>query len=823
MKHKNERSLSESRPQHSPDNAIKGGALEHLIFGNRLWIVAVCALFTLLMAYQATELKLNASFEQMIPSDHPYILNYLETKDDVYGLGNSVRITVANNKGTIFDKEYLATLKAISDEVFLLPGTDRMGVKSLWTPNTRWMGVTEVGLEGGPVIPNDYDGSERSIQELRKNIERSNLIGHMVGFDRSSSVIFLPLADRSPQTGEPLDYDEFAGLLEDIRSKYGSESVAIHITGFAKIIGDLMDGLRSILLFFLASVLIAGIVLFWYSRCVRSTLAVLGCSLVAVVWQLGLLPTLGYSLDPYSILVPFLVFAIGMSHGAQKMSGIMQDTSLGATRLDAAQLTFRRLFKPGLTAILSDALGFLVLVVIGITAIQNLAVTASIGVAVLILTQLILLPILMSYMGVGKAACERVRRRSQLELSGGGSKGFWYRLSKLTLRRSAVMVVSAHLVVGAGAYIIGQDVQVGDVHEGAPELRADSRYNQDVAYENEHYGAGTDIFAVLVRAPDGACSNYDTLMKMDALEWRLRALPSVDSTASLSGMARHVLAGLSEGHPKWLDLLANQSMLNFVTANAPRELYNIQCNTMPVLAYLNDHRAGTLNEVSAVAQAFAEENNTEDVQFLLAAGTAGIQAATNEVVEKADRVMLVLVYAAVILLSLVTFRSWRAVVCAIIPLIFVSIVCKALMVGLGIGVKVATLPVIALGVGVGIDYALYVMSALIAQLRVGASLQQAYYRSLLATGRVVLLTGVMMAIAVSTWFISPIKFQADMGILLAFMFLGNMICCLVLLPALSYFLMSKHVVKGSSPEGSYGEKIEVQSSRLCEKLAASAV
>ena len=823
MKHKNEQSSSDNRPQHSPENVIKGGFLERLIFSNRLWIVVACALFSLVMAYQATGLKLNASFEKMIPTDHPYIINYLETKDDVYGLGNSVRITVANTKGTIFDKEYLATLKAISDEVFVLPGTDRMGVKSLWTPNTRWMGVTEVGLEGGPVIPNDYDGSERSIQELRKNIERSSLIGQLVGFDRSSSVIFLPLSDRDPQTGEPLDYDEFAGLLEEIRSKYGSETVAIHITGFAKLVGDLMDGLRSILLFFLASVFIAGIFLFWYSRCVRSTLAVLGCSLVAVVWQLGLLPTLGYSLDPYSILVPFLVFAIGMSHGAQKMNGIMQDISLGATRLDAARFTFRRLFKPGLTAILSDALGFLVLMAISIAAIQNLALTASLGVAVLIFTQLILLPILMSFMGVGRAACERVQRQAQLENSGGSRKGFWHSLSKLTLRPFAVVVVLAHLVIGAGAYVIGQDVQVGDVHEGAPELRADSRYNQDVAFENKHYGAGTDIFAVLVRTPDGACANYDTLMKMDALEWRLRALPGVDSTASLSGMARHVLAGLSEGHPKWLDLLSNQSMLNFVTANASRELYNIQCNTMPVLAYLNDHRAETLNEVSAVVEAFAAENNTEDAQFLLAAGAAGIQAATNEVVEEADRVMLVLVYAVVILFSLTTFRSWRAVVCAIIPLIFVSILCKALMVGLGIGVKVATLPVIALGVGVGIDYALYVMSALLAHLKAGATLQQAYYRALLTTGRVVLLTGVMLAIAVSTWFMSPIKFQADMGILLAFMLLGNMVCCLVFMPALSYFLMSKQVVQGSNPEGSSGHKIEVQSSRSSENLAASAV
>lgn len=776
----------------------QSAALERAIFSHRWLIIVLCALFTVLMAYQVTGLRLNASFENMIPTGHPYIQNYLATEDDVYGLGNAVRLTVANKQGSIYDAEYMATLRKISDEAFVLPGTDRTGVKSLWTPNTRWTGVTEVGLEGGPVVPNDYDGSERSIQELRVNIERSGLVGQLVGFDRRSSIIFIPLSDTDPQTGKPLDYAEFAERLEDIRTRYASAEIDIHITGFAKVVGDLMDGLRSILLFFLASILIAGAFLYWYSRCVRSTLAVLGCSLVAVVWQLGLLPTLGYALDPYSILVPFLVFAIGMSHGAQKMNGIMQDISLGASQLEAARFTFRRLFKPGFTAILSDALGFAVLMVIGIAAIQSLALTASIGVVVLILTQLVLLPVVLSYIGVSRKACGRIQRIAELEQRSQRKISLWRGLSRLASRRWALGIVLAHVGIGAVAFVVGLNVQIGDVHPGAPELRPDSRYNRDEAFVARHYGASTDIFAVLVRTPDGACSNYDTLMRMDALEWELQALPGVESTASLASMARYVLAGLNEGHPKWLELLPNQSMLNFVTANAPREYYNIQCNTMPVLAYLEDHKAETLNRVSAAAQAFADANGTEDAQFLLAAGSAGILAATNQVVEKADRDMLFLVYGAVILLSLINFRSWRAVLCAILPLVFVSLLCKALMTVLGIGIKVATLPVIALGVGVGIDYALYVMSALLVQLRAGAGLQQAYYQALLMTGRVVLLTGFMLAIAVLTWLLSPIKFQADMGLLLAFMFIGNMVGSLVLLPALAYFLLP--VAKPSAAE-----------------------
>lgn len=151
--------------------------------------------------------------------------------------------------------------------------------------------------------------------------------------------------------------------------------------------------------------------------------------------------------------------------------------------------------------------------------------------------------------------------------------------------------------------------------------------------------------------------------------------------------------------------------------------------------------------------------------------------------------MLILVYLAVIILAFVTFRSWRAVVCAVVPLMLTSVLCEALMVWLNIGVKVATLPVIALGVGIGVDYALYVMTVTQARLREGMSLSDAYYKALLFTGKVVVLTGVTLGIAVATWAFSPIKFQADMGILLAFMFIWNMLGALILLPALGHFLL----------------------------------
>lgn len=777
-------------------NSASGSLLERALFNNRALVLLLCIAATLLLGWQATRLTLNASFEKMIPREHPFIVNYLEHRDELKGLGNAVRIAVANPQGSIYDKTYLKVLEQISDEVYLLPGVDRAAMKSLWTPSTRWTGVTEEGLEGGPVIPDGYDGEPKSLEALKRNVERSNEIGQLVAFDQRSSIVYVPLLAQTPD-GQPLDYTSFAHELEQLRAKYQSQGVEIHITGFAKVVGDLIDGLKQILVFFGVAILITAAVLYWYTRCVRSTFLVVMCSLVAVVWQLGLLPMLGYELDPYSVLVPFLVFAIGMSHGAQKMNGIMQDIGRGMHRLVAARFTFRRLFLAGLTALLCDAVGFAVLMIIKIQVIQDLAVIASLGVAVLIFTNLILLPIVLSYIGVSPKAARRSLRAEEAEASGADKHAVWRFLDLFTRKRWATVCVIVAAAMAVAGYAISLQLKVGDLDAGAPELRPDSRYNQDNLFITQHYGASSDLFAVMIKTPPGQCSAFSTLKKVDDLDWQLRGLEGVDSTNSLALLNRRVLVGLSEGNPKWYELVNNQATLNMVTAGAPRGLYNDDCSLLTVFAYLKDHKADTLTDVVSNVERFSLANSSEDATFLMAAGSAGIEAATNIVVKKANHDMLWWVYGAVTLLCLVTFRSWRAVVCAVLPLVLTSILCEALMVALGIGVKVSTLPVIALGVGIGVDYALYVMSIVLAQLRQGASLSRAYYQALLFTGKVVMLTGVTLAIGVGTWIFSPIKFQADMGVLLAFMFIWNMVGALILLPALAYFLLPQR-----SPEKS---------------------
>jgi predicted RND superfamily exporter protein len=797
-----------------------GNWLERLVFNHiRAFLMLIFITTVLLASIAVTRLELSPSFDKMIPQSHPSIQNYLQLRPSLRGLGNSVRVVVENTQGDIFDPDYLRVLKEINDELFLSEGVDRAWLKSLWSPGVRWTEITEQGFEGGPVMPDSYDGSAQSIAQLRQNIQRAGLVGHLVANDFRSSMVIVPLLDKDSATGKGVSYERFARVLEHLQLNYefhddqmafdsgaqGEGKIKVRVIGFAKLIGELLNGLQKMMSFFALAVLIAALIIFAYTHCIRSTLLVVCCSLLAVVWQLGIVAWLGYAIDPYTILVPFLVFAIGVSHATQKMNGILQDIARGTHKCIAARYTFRRLFLPGLTALLSDTVGFAVLMLIDIPIIQVLAISASIGVAVLIFTTLLLMPVMLACTGVSPVAAQRALQTHQATSSQHRISSLWALLDKFTSRRFAGYAVLSAMLLAVAGFIVSLQLQIGDLDAGAPELRPDSRYNIDNAYITSHYSLSSDLFAVIVKTPSEGCLNYQTLILTDRLAWELRQHPAVQTTVSLPDAVRQITAGSYEGNQKFYSIQRNQDVLNYAAQQASvnnPDLFNTDCSVMPLTAYLSDHKAQTLDEVSAIAANFSAENSTEQHQFLLAAGSAGIEAATNSVVKDANIKMLLYVYAAVFMFCLLTFRSWRAACIAILPLILTSILCEALMVAMGIGVKVATLPVIALGVGIGVDYALYLLSVQLQHQRQGMGLSQAYREALSSTGKVVALVGITLAAGVITWVMSPIKFQADMGILLAFMFLYNMLGALILIPALSYFLLPATTVSAPAQKES---------------------
>jgi predicted RND superfamily exporter protein len=809
MSNKNNVNHKESKPEHFILSPVTEPFLERILFSARPVVLAILAILTVVFSYGLTQIKLDSSIEKYIPLQHQFIKNYLVHKEELGSGLSNIKLSVETKGGDIFTKEYMATLQRINDEIFFIKGVDRSALKSLWTPNVRWMEVTEEGFQGGPIIPATYDGSEESLNELRQNVLKSGQLGRLVANNFSSTIIDIPLVETDPDTGEKLDYQVFSRALEEkVRDAFSSDDITVYMTGTPKKLADLLDGVASIGLFFIAAIIFTAILLFLYSRCIRGTLIPIVASLIAVVWQLGALALMGFTIDLYSVLVPFLVFAIGISHGVQIISGIAVESGKGANKLMASRLAFRGLYVPGMLALLSDGLGFATLLFIEIGVIQELAIAASVGVAMIIVTNLVLMPLVMSYVGISKSGVNHAINNEKAEPK------FWRALSKIASPKIAPFPIIIAIVLAVGGVYKSQSLKIGDLDAGAPELRQDSRYNLDNAYMVENYSTSSDVFLVMVETAKEQCNSYKVMDSIDRFMWYMENVPGVQSTVSMVTVSKLVTKGMNEGNLKWSALSRNQTILNTSIQRAPAALLNSDCSMAPVLVYLNDHKAETLENAVIAVKAFKEKyDDTVDekyfamdiegikqaiaddeidavpVRFQLASGNAGIEAATNEVIGDAQNTMLIFVYVVVFVLCFATFRSIRAIACILIPLALTSILCQALMAYLGIGVKVATLPVIALGVGIGVDYGIYIYNRLEVMLIAGKTLQEAFFETLRSTGKAVSFTGITLAIGVGTWMFSPIKFQADMGILLTFMFLLNMLGALILLPALATFIL----------------------------------
>ena len=796
----------------------QGSFLERFLFEKRLLILVIFSALAVFLGFHMFKLRPEASFLRMIPTYHPYIKNYIANQDKLKGLGNVVRIAVETEQGDIFTKEFLEALQQITDDIFFIKGVDRGGLKSLWTPNTRWTEVTMDGWESGAVIPDTYDGSPSSIEEVRQNVRKSGEIGVLVANNFKSAIILAPLLDIDMDTGEPLNYKRLSDDFEKMRQKYQTGAVKIHIVGFAKMVGDLIDGASRVILFFGIAFVLLLAILFYNCRCWKSTLVRGLSSSVAVILQMGLLSLLGYGLNPYSMLVPFLMFALGVSHGIQMFNAMVVEMLDGKNSLTAARLAYRSVYIPGLAALFTDCVGFATLFVIAIGVIQDIAVGASIGVIVVALTDLMLLPVLMSYTGVCANTVEIFRKRSSSL-----RHPLWTLLAKLTRPKPAiVMILIAAIGFGAGIYI-RKDLKIGDLDPGAPELRPDSRYNLDNAFINNNYGTSSDVFVIILKTPEEGNGEYSAVVATDLLKLKLIQTEGVQGVVTYVDALKRLSAAYNEGNYKWMTISRDPTTLRNMTHHVPRKLASRDGSISPLYIFLKDHKAVTLERIVKVTEEFSKAYSTESAQFLLAAGNSGIEAATNIEVKKAHIMMTLLVYAVVFTVCVITFRSIRGALCVLIPLLLTTILCEAIMAMMGIGIKVATLSVIAVGVGVGIDYGIYIFNKLRYYLAQGHPLSQAYYYTLNTTGRAVTFTGITLAIGVATWIFSPIKFQADMGLLLTFMFLWNMIGAILLLPALASYLLKgvREPKESISDTGATGTGVEALSGLQKESASSN--
>ena len=754
--------------------------LERVLFSNRRKILVAFALVTLVLGSFAVHVRPDASFDKLLPSHNAYINTYKRVEAQ-FGGGNVLLIALESKHGDIFTPQFFDELRRLTDDVFFLPGVDRTHVSSLYTPDTRFAEVVEGGFNGGPVIPATFQPDAKGFATVKSNIYKSGILGRLIADNFHSAVVSAKLNDIDPRTGAHLDYGKFADELDSIiRAKYNTADTQVHVLGFAQAVGDIEHGAQVIVLFFGIALAVAAVLLYIVSRSLYLTGAALACSLIAVMWQLGIITILHIGIDPISVLIPFLILAIGVSHGVQIALSNVRLVGEGKSALDAARGSFHNLLEPGVVALCLAVLTFVTVTTIPVPAIRELALTAAIGIAVLAVTNLLVLPVIASFAGISMARIEAAQRGAAR------FEGFWRLLASLIAPRSAVIICALTAAVAGGALLLGQPV-VGDLHVGVPELRPDSRNNRDAAFFQANYTVSVDVLEVFAEGPANSCLDYNAMRRIDDLDYRLQGVPGVRSTIFMAHLMRSAAnVQWNEGNPKF-DYLPHDSRVLGRDSSAfevSLGLANNDCSAMPLIIFLTDHKAGTIDRVIKTIEKFNATPNDSKIRLELAAGTAGVIGATNEVVEAAQLPMLGLVYGMIIVICLVVFRSVRAAICIVLPLAAVSILANAAMSVLGIGLKLSTLPVTALGVGIGVDYGIYKFSRLSYYMRRGYTLNAAYIQTLRETGSAVIFTGLSLSIGVATWAFSPLQFQADMGMLLTFMFFMNMAGAIVVLPAI---------------------------------------
>ncbi|WP_434515230.1 RND family transporter [Dechloromonas sp. ARDL1] len=759
--------------------------LENFCFKYRTPFLIWLAVFTAVMGYFALQLRMEAGFEKQMPTGHEYIETFHKYRNDVLG-ANRLNVVVKAKKDTIWTQAGLKRLYDVTQAVIYLPGVDRLGVQSLWTPNSFVNEITEEGFRADPLISGTVTPDQLNseiIAGIQRSASQGGFVGTLVSRDQTSAMIVAELAEVD-KDGNKIDYVSYNDKLEALRKQFEDADFEIQIIGFAKQIGDIADGASSVLEFCAVALLLTAGAVYWYCHSLRFTLLPIICSFTSLIWQFGALRLLGFGLDPLAVLVPFLVFAIGVSHGVQQINFIVRELAHGKTTEQAARASFSGLLIPGVLALVTAFVSFITLILIPIPMVRELAITASLGVFFKITTNLAMLPIAASYFTFTKEYADKAMMKRD-------KRARWLKaLAKVAEPRNAAIVIALTTAVFAVYVWQSSDRVIGTLQPGAPELRPEARFNRDAVAISEAYDTGLDWLTVVFEAAPESCENVAIGLYQDQFVWHMQNTPGVLSAISFSGQLRTYNEGYNEGNPKMNAIPIDPGNYAALATEIGRMRGYMRkdCSMTAVHLFLNDHKATTINRVIDKVKDFRAENKLDGVTIRLASGNAGVLAAVNDEVEKSEMPMMMYVYAAIVFLVAMVYRDFRAVLACCLPLTVGTFIGYWFMKELEIGLTVATLPVMVLAVGIGVDYAFYIYNRLQLHLSQGENIVKALEHSILEVGTATIFTAITLAIGVATWAFSDLKFQADMGKLLAFMFMVNMVMAMTALPAFAVWL-----------------------------------
>jgi predicted RND superfamily exporter protein len=766
----------------------------------RVAVVVVLTATTLLMAWFASRIELKTVFNDYLPYKHQYIKVHEKFKQ-TFGSSNMVSIMLSVERGDIFEPKVLRKIQHATQSLQLVPGVNQFQVISLASKKLKEVRSSTDGIDIQPLMFPDIPASADGIAALRESVLRNRMVyGTYVSTDLKAALITVDFYDAE------LDYPKaFEGINKVLRSVEG-DGVTVRAIGEPLLYGWVGHYLPETANIFLVTVSALIALLFITARTWRGTLLPLLAGIVSSIWALGMSRILGFHMDPLVIVVAFLITARAVSHSVQLVTHYDDVILAGETSsVAASKAAMYALFKPGMLGVIADAGCMIVVLLAQIPLLQKVAMIGTVWVMTISISAVVLTPVLLSWIKKPNRYAHPINLQPLMQT-------MLARCARLAVskHRYTVIVVTVVVFVISGAYAF--NLQVGDANPGSPILWKNSVYNVAAHEINERFSGADRMFVV------GSVDRTDGLKDpaaLDAIAKFQRFMenqPEVGASLSIADIVPIMKRTLREGNPRFEEFGTSAAengeiMFLFTSGTDPGDIDRFvdpQYKDASITLFFRDHTGQTIRTAISRVEEFIAANPDSPVKFRLAGGLVGVLAAVNEVILFHQIESIALALLVLLICCAVAYRSLQAGLFFMVPVLLSNTLTFSFMAWKGIGMNINTLPIAALGIGLGVDYAFYVVDGIREELRRGFSLPEAVERSLQSAGRGVLVTAATLITSVVIWYFSSIRFQAEMGLLMALWLFVSAASSLLLMPSLVVLLKPKFIVNPADQQANVG-------------------
>jgi predicted RND superfamily exporter protein len=759
---------------------------------------AVVILLTAFFAWQVKNLDVSTRFSDLYPRNHPYIQTF--EKYPAFGSPFTISLVVEAKKGSIYNPETLAKIQEATRLVDLIPGVDHDQILSIASRKVKHVEATIGGIRAANLLVGPVPTTPEQIAKLRSDVlSTGGVAGTLVSFKEDAALIQATFIERLT------DFDVIFKAVGEIITQLEDADHDIHAAGQPMLTGWVYRYQNEMYVIFALGLVAMAVFLIAHFRNVAGVITPLVVAVLSAVWGFGFAGLLGYNLDPLIIVVPVLLVARALSHSVQMCERYFEIYNEVGDVRKASVEALVSLFPPGVVGIICDAAGLFIIAIAPIRLIEKLAYVCGLWSLSLVITAVIVTFLLLSYLPTP-------RNVRQVVISSDDRSGILYRVFSFialfsSTRRWAIGTCVFFLVITAASGWWAFHRSIGDVNPGTPILWPDSPYNTAIRKINERF-AGFDVLQLVVEGKPEAIKTSHGLNLMQRLQRHMELDPEVGATFSFSDQVSQVNRLFHGGFPKWAVIPQNDadSAMLFqlaMTGASPGDfdrLFTGSLSAGNVTVWYKDHRAETVERALQRASGFMtadKEVGGSDLTVRLASGTIGLVGALNQTIGQLEVLTVILISLVIFAITTFIYRSFIAGLLLTVISNTAYLITSALMYYLEIGLDVNTLPIGAVGMGIGIDYNIYLMSRMCEEYRTNPNYSKLIPASIFTTGKAIFFTATTMVVGIILWyFMSSLRFQAEMGLLLSAVMLAHVILALFFQSAFMLILQPKFIQKG---------------------------